>query len=276
MSGTDVRISSEQESRELAEQARQKEWEGRAFIRELYLGGLPLDLVHPFPAGDAERPEFRAFYDGMRDFLKNDVDSVAIDQTGEYPEKVLDGLRKLGAFGMKIPKEYGGLGFSVSEYCKVMELVGSSDGNLGALLSAHQSIGVPQPSSCSARPSRRRSTCRVARPARSPRSRSPNRTSAPIRRACRRPRELDGDYLRPERREALVHERHDRGASGRHGAQPEDEEDQRLRRRDRVARGQGRVSLPLHGSQGARQRRDQLQGRARPEGEPDRPGRVRA
>jgi alkylation response protein AidB-like acyl-CoA dehydrogenase len=145
MSGTDVRISSEQESRELAEQARQKEWEGRAFIRELYLGGLPLDLVHPFPAGDAERPEFRAFYDGMRDFLKNDVDSVAIDQTGEYPEKVLDGLRKLGAFGMKVPKEYGGLGFSVAEYCKVMELVGSADGNLGALLSAHQSIGVPQP-----------------------------------------------------------------------------------------------------------------------------------
>src|SRR6185436_9651432 len=60
-------------------------------------------------------------------------------------EKVIDGLRKLGAFGMKVPKEYGGLGFTVAEYCKVMELIGSADGNLGALLSAHQSIGVPQP-----------------------------------------------------------------------------------------------------------------------------------
>jgi alkylation response protein AidB-like acyl-CoA dehydrogenase len=145
MSGTEIRVTSEQESREIAEQARQKEWEGRAFIRELYLGGLPLDLVHPFPAEGAERPEFRAFYDGMRNFLRNDVDSVAIDQTGEYPEKVIDGLRKLGAFGMKVPKEYGGLGFTVAEYCKVMELIGSADGNLGALLSAHQSIGVPQP-----------------------------------------------------------------------------------------------------------------------------------
>ena len=38
---------------------------------------------------------------------------MAIDQTGEYPEKVIDGLRKLGAFGMKVPKEYGGLGFTV-------------------------------------------------------------------------------------------------------------------------------------------------------------------
>ena len=139
------RVTTEQESREVAEQARQTEWEGRAFIRELYLGGLPLDLVHPFPTDEADRPEFRKFYDGMRDFLNNDVDSVAIDQTGEYTEAVIDGLRKLGAFGMKVPKEYGGLGLSVVEYCKIMQMVGSADGNIAALLSAHQSIGVPQP-----------------------------------------------------------------------------------------------------------------------------------
>jgi alkylation response protein AidB-like acyl-CoA dehydrogenase len=70
---------------------------------------------------------------------------VAIDTTGEYPDHVVDGLRKLGAFGMKIPKKYGGLGFTNSEYQKVMMLLGSIDGNLSALLSAHQSIGVPQP-----------------------------------------------------------------------------------------------------------------------------------
>ncbi len=58
---------------------------------------------------------------------------------------MVDGLRKLGAFGMKIPKEYGGLGFTSVEYQKVMQLVGSVDGNVSALLSAHQSIGVPQP-----------------------------------------------------------------------------------------------------------------------------------
>jgi alkylation response protein AidB-like acyl-CoA dehydrogenase len=51
----------------------------------------------------------------------------------------------MGAFGMKIPKEYGGLGFTNGEYQKVMQLLGSVDGNIVALLSAHQSIGVPQP-----------------------------------------------------------------------------------------------------------------------------------
>jgi len=58
---------------------------------------------------------------------------------------VVDGLRKLGAFGIKIPKKYEGLGFSQQEYQNAMELVGSFCGNLTALLSAHQSIGVPQP-----------------------------------------------------------------------------------------------------------------------------------
>jgi alkylation response protein AidB-like acyl-CoA dehydrogenase len=58
---------------------------------------------------------------------------------------VVEGLAELGAFGMKIPKEYGGLGFTHPEYVKAMELLGSYDGNLTALLSAHQAIGVPQP-----------------------------------------------------------------------------------------------------------------------------------
>jgi len=140
-----ARATTEQESRQVAEESREKEWAGRTFLRELFLGNLLLDLVHPFPLAAAPRPEFTKFYDQMRDFLRKEVDSVAIDLTGEYPQPVIDGLRKLGAFGMKIPTEYGGLGFTVSEYTKVMEMVGSYDGNIAALLSAHQSIGLPQP-----------------------------------------------------------------------------------------------------------------------------------
>jgi hypothetical protein len=142
---TEVRLPTEEESRQLAEQARQKEWEGRGFLRDLFLGNFQLDLIYPFPLQREERPDFVHFYDELKAFLRHQVDSAAIDQTGEYPDHVVDGLRKLGAFGMKISKEYGGLGFTISEYCKVMEMVGSADGNISALLSAHQSIGVPQP-----------------------------------------------------------------------------------------------------------------------------------
>ena len=136
--------TSEEESRRVAEESRQTEWEGKGFLRDLFLGNFQLDVIHPFPK-PPENPEFEEFYANLRDFLRDEVDSAAIDQTGEYPQSVIDGLRRLGCFGIKVPKKYGGLGFTVSEYCRAMELIGSVDGNLVALLSAHQSIGVPQP-----------------------------------------------------------------------------------------------------------------------------------
>ena len=136
---------SEQDARKVAEASRETEWKSPSFMKELFLGNFRADLVHPYPLIERERPEFDAFYDAFREFLASEVDPEAIDATGEYPAHVLDGLRKLGAFGLKIPKEYGGLGCSMLEYSKLMELLGSVDGNVEALLSAHQSIGVPTP-----------------------------------------------------------------------------------------------------------------------------------
>jgi alkylation response protein AidB-like acyl-CoA dehydrogenase len=132
-------------SREVAEAARESEWKGAGFLRELFLGKLDFDLIHPYPLPGAERPEFQRFYSELERFLREEVDPVEIDETGEYPPAVVEGLKRLGAFGMKVPVEYGGLGFSQVEYAKVMQLLGSVDANLTALLSAHQSIGVPQP-----------------------------------------------------------------------------------------------------------------------------------
>jgi alkylation response protein AidB-like acyl-CoA dehydrogenase len=134
-----------QKSRDVAEAARETEWQGAGFMKELFLGKLKLGLIHPYPLPAEDRPEFKRFYDAFEAFLREKVDPAAIDERGEYPQDVIDGLRKLGAFGMKIPTQYGGLGFNQVEYGKVMQLLGSYDANLTALLSAHQSIGVPQP-----------------------------------------------------------------------------------------------------------------------------------
>ena len=135
----------EKESLRVAEASRQAEWVKPSFMREFFLGNFRLDLIHPFPLPGTERPEFTAFYGKFKQFLKQEVDAAEIDRSGEYPPKVLEGLRRLGAFGMKIPAKYGGLGFTNVEYNRVMALIGSHCGNLAALLSAHQSIGVPQP-----------------------------------------------------------------------------------------------------------------------------------
>ncbi len=135
----------EARSREVAEAARETEWKKASFLRELFLGALHVEWLRSLSDSAPSRPEFQRFYAAFKDFLLSSVDPVLIDETGEYPREVVDGLARLGAFGMKIPTDYGGLGLTQREYDAVMELVGSYDANLTALLSAHQSIGVPQP-----------------------------------------------------------------------------------------------------------------------------------
>jgi alkylation response protein AidB-like acyl-CoA dehydrogenase len=132
-------------SREVAEAAREEEWQGAGFMRDIFLGQLKMRLIHPYPKASFERPEFKAFYEQFERYLREKVDPVKIDETGEYGDEVIAGLKAMGAFGMKVPTEYGGLGMNQVEYSKVMQLLGSYCANLTALLSAHQSIGVPQP-----------------------------------------------------------------------------------------------------------------------------------
>ncbi len=138
-------LATEKEARDVAESARETEWEHPSFARELYLGRFRLDLVHPHPEEDlVEAARAKPFLDKLSDFMAR-VNSAEIDRTGEIPESVVQELRDIGAFGIKIPREYGGLGLSQMTYIRAMELVTSKDGSLTALLSASQSIGVPQP-----------------------------------------------------------------------------------------------------------------------------------
>src|SRR5512138_2993115 len=145
MADKSAALASEKEARDVAESARESEWSGPSFVRELFLGRFRLDLIHPHPAEDPEEEaRSRPFLQKLRAFLQR-VDSDMIDRTGEIPEGYVQELREMGAFGIKIPREYGGLGLSYTSYVKAMAMVTSKDGSLTALLSAHQSIGLPQP-----------------------------------------------------------------------------------------------------------------------------------
>jgi alkylation response protein AidB-like acyl-CoA dehydrogenase len=134
-----------EEARRVAEEARETEWSAPSFLKQIFLGNFRLDLVHPFPPAPPERLEFRAFLEKLDRFLMEEVDPDAIDREGQIPPRVVARLAELGCFGMKIPTEYGGLGLTQREYGEAMKRITSRDGNLVVLLSAHQSIGVPQP-----------------------------------------------------------------------------------------------------------------------------------
>ena len=137
--------ASEKEARDVAEDARESAWEHPSFVKELFLGRFRFDLVHPHPVDDpAAEAAARPFLETLKTFLER-YDADMVDRTGEIPEAYVQELREMGAFGIKIPTEYGGLGLSQTAYVKAMELVTSKCGSLCALLSASQSIGVPQP-----------------------------------------------------------------------------------------------------------------------------------
>ncbi len=131
---------------EVAEDSRQVTWEHPSFAGELFMGRLRDELVYPYPVQSAEDKLVGDELLGrLESFLRDKVDADAIDRDQELGPDVIKGLAQLGLFGMKIPKDYGGLGLSQVNYNRAIALVASHCGSTAVWLSAHQSIGVPQP-----------------------------------------------------------------------------------------------------------------------------------
>jgi alkylation response protein AidB-like acyl-CoA dehydrogenase len=141
-----VRHVDEREARQTAEEARESGWRQPSFGKQLFLGDFQLDLIHPHPRPSEESSRRgEEFCARLREFCETSVDSALIERDALIPDDVVKGLAALGAFGIKIAPEYGGLGLSYLYYIRAMMIVGSVSPALMAMLSAHQSIGVPQP-----------------------------------------------------------------------------------------------------------------------------------
>jgi alkylation response protein AidB-like acyl-CoA dehydrogenase len=134
MSSTETTVSAEQ-ARELAEQSRQKEWDKPSFGKELFLGRFRLDLIDPHPVPTEEdRARGEAFLAKLKAFLTEEVDPAEIERDAKIPERVVKGLCDLGALGM-----------NHLYYGRALALAATWHSAIPTLLSAHQSIGVPEP-----------------------------------------------------------------------------------------------------------------------------------
>src|SRR3954465_1206450 len=136
----------QREALELAEASRDPLDERGSFASNLFIGRFDFDRIFPYPNQSAEDAGLaEGFLAQLRSYLRENVDADEVDRTGEIPQKNIDDLFAMGAFAIKVPKQYGGLGFSQVNYGRAAMLLGSWDANLRAAVSAHQSIGVPQP-----------------------------------------------------------------------------------------------------------------------------------
>lgn len=143
---TDTRNVDEREARHVAEAARETQWSKPSFAKELYLGRFRLDLIHPHPTPtpqDAARTA--AFLSQLRVLCETELDGSVIERESKIPDEYIKAMARIGVFGMKIPEEYGGLGLSQVGYSRALMLLGDIHPSIGALVSAHQSIGVPEP-----------------------------------------------------------------------------------------------------------------------------------
>lgn len=134
-----------EEARAVAEAARETEWNRPSFAKGLYLGSFDLSLIHPWPQAKTEDVERGEEFMAKLEAFCGSMSGRVIERDAKIPDEYLAGLADLGVFGMKIPREYGGLGLSLVYYGRALALVGSVHPSLGALISAHQSIGVPEP-----------------------------------------------------------------------------------------------------------------------------------
>ena len=137
---------SKKQALEVAEEAREKVWKHPSFLAQLFSGRLDWDLIFPYPEQTPEDKKIGdEFVAKIEKFLKENLNPDEVDRTGVIPDQVVKGLADMGCFALKVPKTYGGMGFSQVNYNRIMQLVSSYCGSTTVLLSAHQSIGVPQP-----------------------------------------------------------------------------------------------------------------------------------
>ena len=140
------RTSEEAKSIQVAEESRELDWKSKSFMGSMFMGDLDIGLAYPFPEQTgADREEGDEVIAKFEAWAKLSLDGDLIDKAQEIPPHVWQGLARLGLFGIKIPKEYGGLGLSQTNYVRILGAVAKYCGSTAATLSAHQSIGVPQP-----------------------------------------------------------------------------------------------------------------------------------
>ena len=111
-------------------------------IKSLFWGRTRNDLLFPYPAYDrTEKSRCDELLSRLDDYMRNEHPSIEIDQNQEIPQWVIEKLFKLGVLGMTIPREFGGGGFGITSYNRVLERIGYSCGSTAVMVSAHQSIG---------------------------------------------------------------------------------------------------------------------------------------
>lgn len=127
--------------RNKATQATSKE--SRSFAMNLFRGEVISDQVFPYPEvlDEDQKQTLVELVDPCAKFFEEVNDATKNDQLEKVDDETMQGLKEMGAFGLQVPMDFGGLGLTNTMYARLVEIVGAHDLAVGITLGAHQSIG---------------------------------------------------------------------------------------------------------------------------------------
>ncbi|XP_049493069.1 very long-chain specific acyl-CoA dehydrogenase, mitochondrial isoform X1 [Panthera uncia] len=130
-------------SPEASTQEKQAKAESKSFAAGMFRGQLTTDQVFPYPSVlNEEQAQFlKELVGPVSRFFEEVNDPAKNDMMEKVEETTLQGLKELGAFGLQVPSELGGVGLCNTQYARLVEIVGTHDLGVGITLGAHQSIG---------------------------------------------------------------------------------------------------------------------------------------
>nr|XP_055161326.1 very long-chain specific acyl-CoA dehydrogenase, mitochondrial [Nyctereutes procyonoides] len=134
---------SDSQSSEAPTREKQAKAESKSFAAGMFKGQLTTDQVFPYPSVlSEEQTQFlKELVGPVSRFFEEVNDPAKNDTLEKVEETTLQGLKELGAFGLQVPSELGGVGLCNTQYARLVEIVGTHDLGVGITLGAHQSIG---------------------------------------------------------------------------------------------------------------------------------------
>ncbi|XP_056298735.1 very long-chain specific acyl-CoA dehydrogenase, mitochondrial [Pseudoliparis swirei] len=117
--------------------------ESKSYAVNIFKGKIATAQVFPFPSVMNEEQEqfLRELVGPVAKFFEEVNDAAKNDALEKVEDHTMQGLKEMGAFGLQVPADLGGLGLSNTQYARLVEIVGSHDLGVGITLGAHQSIG---------------------------------------------------------------------------------------------------------------------------------------
>ncbi|XP_069655781.1 very long-chain specific acyl-CoA dehydrogenase, mitochondrial [Haliaeetus albicilla] len=117
--------------------------ESKSFAVGMFLGRLNTEQVFPYPSALSEEQEqtLQELVGPVTRFFQEVNNPARNDELERVEDATMQGLKEMGAFGLQVPPEMGGLGLSNTQYARLVEIVGQHDLGVGITLGAHQSIG---------------------------------------------------------------------------------------------------------------------------------------